>query len=87
MKITAETLREHLLEFAQKNAPVRKINDKNPKRPRKRAVGKRARICIRRTPAISGITVSMQSKTAYVSITIKSDISAMQTNTAINRGI
>ena len=41
MKITAETLREHLLEFAQKNAPVRKINDKNPKRPRKRAVGKK----------------------------------------------
>lgn len=87
MKITAETLREHLLEFAQKNAPVRKINDKNPKRPRKRAVGKKGTNMYSPYPAISGITVSMQSKTAYVSITIKSDISAMQTNTAINRGI
>lgn len=41
MKITAETLREHLLEFAQKNAPVRKINDKNPKRPAQAGRGKK----------------------------------------------
>ena len=40
MNITAEILTAKLLEFAKQNAPVRIIKDKNPKRPRKRAVGK-----------------------------------------------
>lgn len=41
MKITAEMLAAKLLRIAKKNAPVRVVKDKNPKRPRKRAVGKK----------------------------------------------
>lgn len=37
MKITAEMLAAKLLRIAKKNAPVRVVKDKNPKRPRKRA--------------------------------------------------
>jgi isocitrate dehydrogenase kinase/phosphatase len=41
MKITGVMLSSKLLEIAKANAPVRIVVDKNEKRPRQRAVGKK----------------------------------------------
>jgi isocitrate dehydrogenase kinase/phosphatase len=41
MKITGYKLACKMLDLAKKNAPVRVIKDKDEKRPRKRAVGKK----------------------------------------------
>ena len=78
MKITAEMLAAKLLRIAKKNAPVRVVKDKNPKRPRKRAVGKKG------TNMYSPYPGNLKKNGIYA--TIKSGISATQTNTAVNRG-